>query len=116
MQHTAPRPAQQPTLGPEWIEAFVGSIATAVAAQLRQQSPAKPAPATSGTGSPFMTINEAAVFLRCKPQRLYDLLSARTLQGYKDGGRTLIKRSELEMYVTAAEQSRTGAQRASGRS
>ena len=32
------------------------------------------------------------------------------------GGRILIKRSELEMYVTAVEQGRTGAHRATGRS
>ena len=44
----------------------------------------------SGGESPFLTVPEAAVFARCKRQRIDDLLSARRLTRYKDGGRTLI--------------------------
>jgi len=112
MQHTATQTVHQQSAVPDWVEAFIGSIAAAVAAQLRQQHAAMQKAAKPAAGSPFMSVNEAAVFLRCKPQRLYDLISARRLGSYKDGGRVLIKRSELEMYVTAVEQGRAGANRA----
>jgi excisionase family DNA binding protein len=49
--------------------------------------------------SPYMTIDETAVYLRCRRQRIYDLLSQRRLSRIKDGGRTLISRAELEEYL-----------------
>ena len=50
--------------------------------------------------SPYMTVAEAADFLRCKPQRIYDLRSARKLKAYSDGSRALISREELQRLVT----------------
>jgi excisionase family DNA binding protein len=49
--------------------------------------------------SPYLTIPEAAELLRCRRQRVDDLLSQRRLTRVKDGGRTLIARSELEPYL-----------------
>jgi excisionase family DNA binding protein len=49
--------------------------------------------------SPYLTIDETAVYLRCRRQRIYDLLSQRRLSRIKDGGRTLISRVELEAYL-----------------
>ena len=49
--------------------------------------------------SPFVTIPEAANFLRCSRQRVDDLLSSGRLRRHKDGRRTLIRRAELEAYV-----------------
>ena len=49
--------------------------------------------------SPYMTPTEASEFLRAKPQRVHDLLSAGKLTRHKDGARTLIARAELEAYV-----------------
>jgi excisionase family DNA binding protein len=49
--------------------------------------------------SPYMTIDEAAVYLRCRRQRIDDLLSQRRLSRVKDGTRTLISRAELEAYL-----------------
>lgn len=54
----------------------------------------------TGAPSPYMTIREAADFLRAKPQRVYDLLSSRRLSRVKDGSRTLIARVELEAYLS----------------
>jgi excisionase family DNA binding protein len=48
---------------------------------------------------PYMSVSEAAAFLRAKPQRVHDLLSARKLTRFKDGSRTLILRAELEALV-----------------
>jgi excisionase family DNA binding protein len=58
--------------------------------------------------SPFMTVAEAATYARCKPQRIYDLLSSRRLTRHKDGSRTLIQRAELEAYLAATTGPRTG--------
>ena len=50
-------------------------------------------------GSPYLTIPEAAAHLRCRRQRVDDLLSQGRLSRVKDGGRTLIARAELEAYL-----------------
>jgi excisionase family DNA binding protein len=51
-------------------------------------------------GSTFVTPDAAATeILGCKRQRVYDLLSSGALTRYKDGSRTLLKRSEVEEYV-----------------
>lgn len=49
--------------------------------------------------SPYMTVEEAAAYLRCRRQRIDDLLSQRRLTRVKDGNRTLISRAELEAYL-----------------
>jgi excisionase family DNA binding protein len=46
--------------------------------------------------SKYLTVEEAAELYRCKPQRIYELVSARRLTSVKEGGRTLLLRSELE--------------------
>jgi excisionase family DNA binding protein len=58
------------------------------------------APTSNGNAtSPYLTIVEAAEFLRSKRHRVDDLLSRGTLTRHKDGSRTLILRSELEAYI-----------------
>jgi excisionase family DNA binding protein len=49
--------------------------------------------------SPYLTVLEAAELLRCKRQRVDDLLSQRRLSRYKDGSRTLVSRAELDEYL-----------------
>jgi excisionase family DNA binding protein len=49
--------------------------------------------------SPYMTIPEAAAYMRCSRQRIDDLLSQRRLTRVKDGRRTLIRRDEIETYL-----------------
>jgi excisionase family DNA binding protein len=55
--------------------------------------------AAARAASPYLTVAEAAGYLRCKPQRVYDLLSARRLTRYKDGRRVLVSRAELDAYL-----------------
>jgi excisionase family DNA binding protein len=64
----------------------LGELAGALAPYLR----------VADTESPYLTTREAAEFLRCKPQRIHDLLSARRLTRIKEGRRTLVLRAELE--------------------
>lgn len=58
--------------------------------------------------SPYMSIPEAASFLRCERQRVYDLLSRRTFERFKDGSRTLLLRAEVESYVERSNRSERG--------
>jgi len=57
--------------------------------------------ATAPEPSPYMTVVEAASYLRCSRQRVYDLLSAGRLERRKDGARTLVSRAEIERYLEA---------------
>jgi excisionase family DNA binding protein len=56
---------------------------------------------THGAQSPFMTIKEAADYLRCDRQRVYDLLSSRRLPRVKEGTRVLIRRDDIDAYLNA---------------
>lgn len=47
----------------------------------------------------YLTVREAAEYLRAKPQRVYDLLSSRRLSRHKDGRRVLVSRAELDAYL-----------------
>lgn len=78
----------------EMSEGDVERIASQAAKMVLEQVRGAPAPA-----SPYMTIPEAAELLRCRRQRVDDLLCQRRLTRVKDGGRTLILRTELEAYL-----------------
>lgn len=47
----------------------------------------------------YLSVREAANILRCRPQRIHDLLSQRRLTRVKEGRRTLVLRGELEAYL-----------------
>jgi excisionase family DNA binding protein len=49
--------------------------------------------------SPYLTVAEAADYLRCSRQRVYDLLTSRRLSRLKDGTRTLLRRDELDAWL-----------------
>jgi excisionase family DNA binding protein len=49
--------------------------------------------------SRWMSVPEAASYLRAKPQRIYDLLSDGRLTRHKDGSRVLLDRRELDAYL-----------------
>jgi len=63
------------------------------------------APAGVAAG-PYLTVREAADYLRAKPQRVYDLLSSRRLTRFKDGRRVLVSRTELDAYLSPNGSSR----------
>jgi excisionase family DNA binding protein len=77
----------------------IGRIAERTAALLRREP-------RGGAQSPYLTITEAADYLRCRRQRVDDLLSQRRLSRVKDGARTLILRAELEAYLETATVAR----------
>jgi excisionase family DNA binding protein len=69
----------------------VSALASVLAGHL--PAPEQPDP------SPFLTVAEAAVYLRASRQRVYDLLSSRRLPRHRDGARVLVRRADLEAYV-----------------
>lgn len=75
------------TLPTETIDA----VAAVLARRVPVPSPPDP--------SPYLTVAEAAVYIRASRQRVYDLLSSRRLSRRKDGARVLISRAELDAYL-----------------
>src|SRR5262249_19127834 len=75
---------------PEVVEAVAERAAVIVLEQLAAPTSAE---------SEFLTVSEAAAVLRCKPQRIYDLLSAGRLTRYKDGSRVLVRRADLVAHL-----------------
>lgn len=51
------------------------------------------------SASRYLTVDEAAVYLRCKPKRIYDLCSQRRVTYFKDGSRTLLRPADLDAYL-----------------
>lgn len=50
--------------------------------------------------SPFVTVSEAAELLRCKPQRIHDLLlRGRLERAGRDGARVLLDRADVLAYA-----------------
>ena len=78
----------------ELVELVAERAAQRVLAELAGAREAAPAPE-----SPWLSFPEAADLLRCKRQRVDDLLSAGRLSRHKEGGRTLVLRAEVEALV-----------------
>jgi excisionase family DNA binding protein len=65
--------------------------------------------AAPSCSSPWLSVEEAAEHLRCKPKRLYDLVSQQRVPVHRDGSRLLFHRDELDGYLRAADTSLTPA-------
>jgi hypothetical protein len=55
--------------------------------------------ATRQDASELLSVAEAAEMLRCKPQRVYDLRSTGRLPRTTEGGRAVVRRTDLERLV-----------------
>lgn len=49
----------------------------------------------------WLSVAEAADYLRCSSPRIYQLVSAKRIPYHKDGSRDLFRRSELDGWVRA---------------
>ncbi|HVM16420.1 MAG TPA: helix-turn-helix domain-containing protein [Gaiellaceae bacterium] len=78
-------------LPPDFLNQLVELVTAEVADRL--------AAARDTTPPKMLTVKQAAALIGAKPQRIYDLLSQRRLTRYKEGGRTLVSREELEALV-----------------
>lgn len=77
------------TVPADTIETIVCRVAEVVFAKM----------GTTTTATPYMTVDEAAEYLRCSPQRVYDLASSGRLPRYKEGRRTLHLRTEVTNLI-----------------
>ena len=75
------------TLPADAVEAIAERAAELVLARLAERE------------SPYLSVDEAAGYLRCARQRIYDLCSAGRLTRFKDGSRVLVARAELDSLV-----------------
>lgn len=71
------------------VETIAARAAELVSEQLRLEQ----------SRSPYASVDEAAAFLRCKPQRIYELRTSGRLTRYTDGGRALVLWRELQALV-----------------
>ena len=82
-------------LSDEALEAIAARAADLVLDRLASE---RAEPPSSG----YLTVAEAAAYLRCKPQRVYDLRSSGRLAGVKDGSRVLIAEDALVAHLRRA--------------
>ncbi len=73
----------------------VDALALRVAAHLNEAF----APPPAAPVSPYLSVTEAASYLCCSRQRIYDLVSARQLPVLKEGKRSLFRREHLDALV-----------------
>ncbi len=76
-------------LPPEAVQELIEAVVARVLAELEPVE-----------RSEYVTPKVAARFLGCKPQRIYDLVTAGKLSKYSEGGRTLLLREEVRGLVT----------------
>jgi excisionase family DNA binding protein len=55
----------------------------------------------AAAAEPWLTVEQAARYLSCRPKRIYDLCSQRRVPYAKDGSRTLLRREDLDAYLEA---------------
>lgn len=60
-------------------------------------------PAPPAEFVPWLTIDEAAVYLGCTRQRIYNLRTDGRLTRHREGSRALVARSELDALVVAGK-------------
>lgn len=73
------------------LDEFVNRVADRVAHRLEAR---EPQPETE-----LLSLTEAAEVLRCKPQRIYQLRSTGRLPRTVEGGRAIVRRSDLERLI-----------------
>jgi Helix-turn-helix domain len=83
------------TMGALRLDMLLDELVERVADRVVRRLEALP---TSQPGD-LLSIAEAAELLRCKPQRLYDLRSAGRLPRTVEGGRAVVRRSDIERLV-----------------
>jgi excisionase family DNA binding protein len=91
-------------------ELLLGDLVECVAARVAELLADRLA-STSSDASPWLDVNEAAEYMRCKPKRIYDLVSQHRLAAHRDGARVLFRREELDAYLLDAPAESPSARR-----
>lgn len=82
-----------PTPGLDWL---LDEIVERVAERIARRLEARDAQSHYGE---LLSVPEAATVLRCKPQRVYDLRSTGRLPRTVEGGRAVVRRSDIDQLV-----------------
>jgi excisionase family DNA binding protein len=80
------------TLPDELIEAVSARVVDLLAERLPAQGP-----------TPWLDVDAAAVYLACRPHRVYDLVAEGRVRCAKDGRRSLFRREWLDDYLLGEE-------------
>lgn len=56
-------------------------------------------PSSEPTASPWLNVADAAERLRCRKDRIYDLIALGRLHPRRDGRRVLLHRDDLDAYI-----------------
>jgi excisionase family DNA binding protein len=87
------------------LEHLVGRLATQIAERLVAATPAATAGEVGETaGSPWMNVATAAGYLDWPRQRLYKLTAQGAIPHYKQEGRLLFHRQELDRWLAGFRQ------------
>jgi excisionase family DNA binding protein len=92
-----------PAIGETVMSAFVDAFLAELSDEDLAVLAARLAPligAGEAGPEPWLTVADAAGYLRCQPQRIYNLVSQGRLQHAKDGSRVLFRRSWLDEWVS----------------
>jgi excisionase family DNA binding protein len=54
--------------------------------------------------TPYLTPDEVAEMLRCRPEKIYRLCATKELPSIRFGGRRLISRADLDTYLTTLRE------------
>lgn len=100
-----PSPAGPATLSVATTTTFPTELLEAIAERVAEMLDGSTL-GSSWAGSPYLTVTEAAEYIRARRQRVDDLLSQRRLTRVKDGRRTLILREELDRYLAGEKTGR----------
>ena len=68
-------------------------------AQIAEQAAALVPAVTSAAASPWLNVADAAEWLRCGKDRIYDLIALGRLHPRRDGRRVLLHRDDLDAYI-----------------
>ena len=69
--------------------------------QIAQRAAAIVAESTTTASTPWLSTEQAADYLACKPARIHDLVQLRKLESRRDGRRLLFRREDLDAYLEA---------------
>lgn len=68
-------------------------------AEIAEHAAALVSPAAPAVPSPWLNVTDAAEYLRCSKDRIYDLIALDRLHPRRDGRRVLFHRDDLDTYL-----------------
>lgn len=100
LSHLASASERGVYLGAPTLDLLLDEVVSRVAERVVELlTTAREIPTPVGNSSDLLSVREAALALRCKPQRIYDLRSSGRLPKTTEGGRAVVRRSDVEGLI-----------------